>query len=99
MVVLQEKFPGPCFQVCLVERKGDKKKFAMKYVKKETCVAMCAVKNVIEEVDLLRSLDHPFISSIWYTFQVLEAIFVFCAFMYGETHRIVSGCGRFIHSS
>ena len=57
-----------------MERKGDKKKFAMKYVKKETCVAMCAVKNVIEEVDLLRSLDHPFISSIWYTFQVLEAM-------------------------
>ena len=57
-------------QVCLIERKSDKKVFAMKYVNKEACVALSAVNNVIEEVELLRLLDHPFITSIWYTFQV-----------------------------
>ena len=29
-----------------------------------------AVQNVISEVELLRAVDHPFVVSLWYTFQV-----------------------------
>ena len=58
------------FQVCLIERKVDKRIFAMKYVNKESCVGLSAVSNVIQEVELLRSLDHPLITNMWYTFQV-----------------------------
>ena len=42
----------------------------MKYVNKEACVEQKAVQNVIEEVELLREVDHPFVVSLWYTFQV-----------------------------
>ena len=57
--------------MCLIERKSTKKVLAMKYVNKEACVQQHAVKNVIEEVELLREIDHPFVVSLWYTFQVL----------------------------
>ena len=58
------------FQVCLVERKEDKRVLAMKYVNKQLCVRQNALKNVMEEVQFLRELDHPFIVGLWYTFQV-----------------------------
>ena len=58
------------FQVCLIERKTSKKVFAMKYINKEACVKQNAVKNVIAEVEMLREVDHPFVVSLWYTFQV-----------------------------
>ena len=57
-------------QVCLIEQKSTKKVLAMKYVNKEACVEQRAVQNVIEEVELLREVDHPFVVSLWYTFQV-----------------------------
>ena len=44
----------------------------MKYVNKEACVEQRAVQNVIEEVELLREVDHPFVVSLWYTFQVSQ---------------------------
>ena len=47
----------------------------MKYVNKEACVQKGAVQNVIEEVELLREVDHPFVVSLWYTFQVTRIIF------------------------
>lgn len=43
----------------------------MKYVNKEACLKQRAVDNVIAEVDLLRCVDHPFIVSLWFTFQVI----------------------------
>ena len=50
----------------------------MKYVNKEACVEQRAVQNVIEEVELLREVDHPFVVSLWYTFQVdLNFLFYF----------------------
>ena len=47
----------------------------MKYVNKEACVQKGAVQNVIEEVELLREVDHPFVVSLWYTFQVTRISF------------------------
>ena len=54
----------------MIEQKSTKKVLAMKYVNKEACVEQRAVQNVIEEVELLREVDHPFVVSLWYTFQV-----------------------------
>ena len=55
----------------------------MKYVNKEACVEQKAVQNVIEEVELLREVDHPFVVSLWYTFQVkLKHILFFYYFMF-----------------
>ena len=62
----------------MIEQKSTKKVLAMKYVNKEACVEQRAVQNVIEEVELLREVDHPFVVSLWYTFQVeLELLFYF----------------------
>ena len=54
----------------MVERKENKKVYAMKYVNKEACIKQKAMDNVLAEVELLRALDHPFIVSLWFTFQV-----------------------------
>ena len=54
----------------MVERKENKVILAMKYVNKEACLKQRAIDNVLAEVDLLRTLDHPFIVSLWFTFQV-----------------------------
>ena len=59
-----------------MERKENKKVYAMKYVNKEACIKQKAVENVIAEVELLRALDHPFIVSLWFTFQVLFTTFL-----------------------
>ena len=53
-----------------MERKEDKRVLAMKYVNKQLCVRQNALKNVMEEVQFLRELDHPFVVGLWYTFQV-----------------------------
>ena len=54
----------------MVERKENKKVYAMKYVNKEACLKQRAVDNILSEVEMLRSLDHPFAVSLWFTFQV-----------------------------
>ena len=53
-----------------MEQKDSKKLFAMKYINKEACLKQRAVENIVAEVDLLRSIDHPFIVRLWFTFQV-----------------------------
>ena len=53
-----------------MEQKDSKKLFAMKYINKEACLKQKAVENIVAEVDLLRSIDHPFIVRLWFTFQV-----------------------------
>jgi serine/threonine kinase 32 len=57
-------------KVCLVERKESKKVYAMKYVNKEACLKQRAVNECLAEVEMLRTVDHPFVVSLWFTFQV-----------------------------
>ncbi len=70
----------PFIKVCLIEQKSTKKVLAMKYVNKEACVQQGAVQNVTEEVELLREVDHPFVVSLWYTFQVSQTK-LFCTLL------------------
>ncbi|CAB4070216.1 STK32 [Lepeophtheirus salmonis] len=67
---------GSFGKVCLVERRDNDQLFAMKYVNKEACIRNEAVKNVVAEVELLQNLDHPFIVSLWFTFQDSEDLFI-----------------------
>jgi serine/threonine protein kinase len=53
----------------LVECKSDRRVLAMKYVNKQVCLEKRAVANVCAEVELLRSLDHPNVAGLCYTFQ------------------------------
>lgn len=43
--------------------------FAMKYMNKAACVERDALKNVLKEVEILTSLDHPFLVNLWFSFQ------------------------------
>ena len=53
-----------------MERKDNKTVYAMKYVNKQACLRQDAFNNICEEVELLRAVDHPFVVSLWFTFQV-----------------------------
>lgn len=41
----------------------------MKYVSRTACSRPDALSGVLKEVDLLSSLEHPFLVNLWYTFQ------------------------------
>jgi serine/threonine kinase 32 len=43
--------------------------FAMKYMNKNQCVERDALENVLREVEILTTLDHPFLVNLWFSFQ------------------------------
>ena len=52
-----------------MQKRDTKKMFAMKYMNKAMCIEKDAIKNVIQEMELLCQLDHPFLVNLWFTFQ------------------------------
>lgn len=62
------------FQVCIVQKRDSKKMYAMKYMNKAMCVKNEAVRNVMKEVEILSTLDHPFLVNLWFTFQVSQLL-------------------------
>ena len=59
-----------CLQVCIVQKKDTKKMYAMKYMNKNLIIKKDAVRNVFREIEILRTLEHPFLVNLWFTFQV-----------------------------
>lgn len=57
-------------QVCIVQKKDTKKMYAMKYMNKNLIIKKDAVRNVFREIEILRTLEHPFLVNLWFTFQV-----------------------------
>ncbi|RWS01872.1 serine/threonine-protein kinase 32B-like isoform X1, partial [Dinothrombium tinctorium] len=55
--------------VCIVQKKDNKKMYAMKYMSKALCFEKDAFQNVQKEIELLAKLEHPFIVNLWFTFQ------------------------------
>lgn len=41
----------------------------MKYVSRVDCVGRGALGGVLKEVELLASLEHPFLVNLWFSFQ------------------------------
>lgn len=41
----------------------------MKYVSRSACESRGALGGVIKEVELLASLEHPFLVNLWFSFQ------------------------------
>jgi hypothetical protein len=60
---------GTLLQVCIVQKKDCKRMFAMKYMNKNQCVEREALKNVLREVEILTTLEHPFLVNLWFSFQ------------------------------
>jgi serine/threonine protein kinase len=50
-------------QVRVVQHKGTKQVYALKYINKAKCIQMSAVDNIIEERKLLEVINNNF---IWY---------------------------------
>nr|XP_040575768.1 serine/threonine-protein kinase 32A-like isoform X2 [Lepeophtheirus salmonis] len=92
---------GSFGKVCLVERRDNDQLFAMKYVNKEACIRNEAVKNVVAEVELLQNLDHPFIVSLWFTFQDSEDLFIILEPLLGGDLRyhLCNGYSKFHEDS
>lgn len=67
-------------KVRIVQKKDDKKLYALKYINKEKCVKMKAVQNVIQERQLLEQIKHPFIVNLQFAFQDDENMFMYCLF-------------------
>lgn len=58
--------------------------YALKYINKEECIKMDAVRNILRERAILEQLDHPFLCRLRFAFQdsdymymVTDLMFVF----------------------
>lgn len=56
-------------QVCIVQKRDSGRLFAMKYVSRSVLDGRGALGGVIKEVELLSSLEHPFLVNLWFSFQ------------------------------
>ena len=61
--------------------------YAMKYMNKNMCIQKDAIRNVFREIELLQSLDHPFLVNLWFTFQDLEDMFMVVDLLLGGDLR------------
>ena len=57
--------------------------YAMKYMNKIQIIQKKAVDNVFREIHILKSLDHPFLVNLWFSFQDREDVFVVIDLMLG----------------
>ncbi|XP_050399392.1 serine/threonine-protein kinase 32B [Patella vulgata] len=78
---------GSFGKVCIVQKKDTKKMFAMKYMNKQMCVKKDAIHNVMREVEIMKTLDHPFLVNLWFTFQDEEDMFVVVDLLLGGDLR------------
>ncbi|XP_052771939.1 serine/threonine-protein kinase 32B-like isoform X2 [Mya arenaria] len=61
--------------------------YAMKYMNKAMCVRNEAVRNVLKEIEILTTLDHPFLVNLWFTFQDEEDMFMVVDLLLGGDLR------------
>ncbi|XP_023724584.1 serine/threonine-protein kinase 32B [Cryptotermes secundus] len=74
-------------KVCIVQKKDCKRMFAMKYMNKRQCVEREALKNVLREVEILTTLEHPFLVNLWFSFQDEEDLFMVSDLLLGGDLR------------
>ncbi|XP_067011228.2 serine/threonine-protein kinase 32B [Anabrus simplex] len=78
---------GSFGKVCIVQKKGSNKLFAMKYMNKSQCVQRDALRNVLREVEILTALEHPFLVNLWFSFQDEEDLFMVSDLLLGGDLR------------
>ncbi|CAD7084643.1 unnamed protein product [Hermetia illucens] len=59
----------------------------MKYVSKGVCESRGGLSGVLKEVELLASLEHPFLVNLWFSFQDEEDLFMVCDLLTGGDLR------------
>eukprot|EP01135_Chromosphaera_perkinsii_P002545 Nk52_evm61s224 gene=Nk52_evmTU61s224 len=78
---------GAFGKVCIVMRRDNERMFAMKYMNKEKCISQKAVKNVLNEIKILKNIEHSFIVNLQYAFHDPEDIFMVSDLMMGGDLR------------
>jgi serine/threonine kinase 32 len=78
---------GAFGKVRLVQHKGTKKLYALKYINKEKCLQMHAVDNILSERRLLEQIDFNLIVNLRYAFQDDENLFMVLDLMLGGDLR------------
>lgn len=48
--------------------------YAMKYMQKSRCIERDALKNVLREMEILTTLEHPFLVNLWFSFQGIKVV-------------------------
>ncbi|EDW83710.2 uncharacterized protein Dwil_GK13757 [Drosophila willistoni] len=78
---------GSFGKVCIVQKRDSGILYAMKYVSRSACEMRGALGGVIKEVELLSSLEHPFLVNLWFSFQDEEDLFMVCDLLTGGDLR------------
>ncbi|KAI9498645.1 kinase-like domain-containing protein [Zychaea mexicana] len=78
---------GAFGKVRVVQHKGSKRLFALKYINKAKCIRMRAVENIISERRLLELIHHDFVVNLRYAFQDDENLFMVIDLMLGGDLR------------
>ncbi|EPZ33161.1 kinase-like protein [Rozella allomycis CSF55] len=87
LLIVRSVGKGAFGKVRIIQKKDDKKMYALKYINKEKCIKMKAVDNIIQERILLENLEHPFIVNMRYAFQDDENMFMVIDLMLGGDLR------------
>lgn len=94
--ILRSIGKGSFGKVCIVQKKNSKNHYAMKYMNKAKCLEKDAFRNVLKEIEILVTLNHPFLVNLWYTFQDSEDLFmVFDLLLGGDLRYHLNQVGRF----
>jgi serine/threonine kinase 32 len=89
--VLRAIGKGSFGKVCIVKKKDTKHLYAMKYMSKTHIIAKRAGRDVIRELKILSSLDHPFLVRLWFSFQDEEDFFLVMDLLLGGDLRFHLG--------
>ncbi|KAL7642121.1 UNVERIFIED_CONTAM: hypothetical protein RMT77_006681 [Armadillidium vulgare] len=85
--VLRAIGKGSFGKVCIVQKRSTDRLFAMKYMNKAQCEAKEAVGNVFREIEILASVEHPFLVNLWFSFQDEEDMFMVVDLLLGGDLR------------
>ncbi|XP_058827113.1 serine/threonine-protein kinase 32A [Topomyia yanbarensis] len=85
--ILRNIGKGSFGKVCIVQKRDSGSLFAMKYVSRNACIGRGALGGVLKEVELLATLEHPFLVNLWFSFQDEEDLFMVCDLLAGGDLR------------
>lgn len=86
-VLLRSVGKGAFGKVRVVQHKGTKKLYALKYINKDKCIQMKAIENIISERRLLEHINYNLIVNLRYAFQDDENLFMILDLMLGGDLR------------
>ena len=74
-----------------MKKKDTKEMYAMKYMSKTNIIAKKAGNDVLRELKILTTLDHPFLVRLWFSFQDEEDLFLVMDLLLGGDLRFHLG--------